>query len=159
MPEREHAPLAKSSPDFWERFFEFVETFIQHAIAVILIAAAVILLGDAVVQFFREVFENPHDAVLTLLAALLLALMLVELLQTIRVSIAQHTLSAEPFLIVGIIASVRRMLIITAEQTSLMQEPETFRLILVELFLLAVTVILLSAAIYLLRKTRKLGSF
>ncbi len=50
-----------------------------------------------------------------LLDRTLLALMLVELLYTVQVSFRAHTLQPEPFLIVGLIAATRRILVVTAE--------------------------------------------
>ena len=41
--------------------------------------------------------------------------MIVEILYTLQVPFREHTLVAEPFLIVGLIAAIRRVLILTAE--------------------------------------------
>jgi hypothetical protein len=43
-------------------------------------------------------------------------------LHTVRISIRQHVLVTEPFLIVGLIASVRRILVITLEAATLTKE-------------------------------------
>jgi hypothetical protein len=48
---------------------------------------------------------------------LLFVLMLVEILHTVRVSFRSGTLICEPFLIVGLIASIRRVLAITLESS------------------------------------------
>jgi hypothetical protein len=45
--------------------------------------------------------------------------MLVEILHTVRISIHSHVLVTEPFLIVALIASIRRILVITLEAASL----------------------------------------
>ena len=47
---------------------------------------------------------------LRVLDELLVALMLVEILHTVRISIRSHVLVTEPFLVIGLIASIRRML-------------------------------------------------
>ena len=44
---------------------------------------------------------------------LLFVLVLVEILHTVRISIRAHEILIEPFLIVGLIASIRRVLVIT----------------------------------------------
>jgi uncharacterized membrane protein (DUF373 family) len=49
-----------------------------------------------------------------LLDRMLLILMIVELLYTVQVSFREHTLVPEPFLIVGLIAVTRRILVVTA---------------------------------------------
>jgi uncharacterized membrane protein (DUF373 family) len=50
---------------------------------------------------------------LRVLDQLLVVLMLVEVLHTVRISIRSHYLVTEPFLVVGLIASIRRLLVIT----------------------------------------------
>ena len=56
---------------------------------------------------------------LLVLDQLLVVLMLVEILHTVRISIHSHILVTEPFLVVGLIASIRRILVITLEATNL----------------------------------------
>ena len=72
---------------------------------------------------------------LPVLDQLLVVLMLVEVLHTVRISIRSHILVTEPFLVVGLIASIRRILVITLEAASLTQggawateSPSIFRL-------------------------------
>ena len=62
------------------------------------------------------------NLVLSVLDQLLVVLMLVEILYTVRLSIRSHTLVTEPFLVVGLIASIRRILVITLEATTLTKE-------------------------------------
>jgi Phosphate-starvation-inducible E family len=47
------------------------------------------------------------------------ALMLVEILHAVRISIRSHVLVTEPFLVIGLIASIRRMLVINLELATL----------------------------------------
>ena len=49
---------------------------------------------------------------LRVLNELLIVLMLVEILHTVRISIRSHVLVTEPFLVVGLIASIRRILVL-----------------------------------------------
>jgi uncharacterized membrane protein (DUF373 family) len=53
---------------------------------------------------------------------LLIVLMLVEILHTVRISIRSHVLVTEPFWVVGLIASTRRILVITLEAATLTKE-------------------------------------
>jgi phosphate-starvation-inducible protein E len=53
---------------------------------------------------------------------LLVALMLVEILHTVRISIHSHVLVTEPFLVIGLIASIRRMLVISLEMATLTKQ-------------------------------------
>ncbi len=47
------------------------------------------------------------------------ALMLVEILHTVRIFIRSHVLVTEPVLVIGLIASIRRMLVISLELATL----------------------------------------
>src|ERR1700694_466328 len=62
------------------------------------------------------------NLLLRVLDQLLVVLMLVEILHTVRISIRSHTLVTEPFLVVGLIASIRRILVITLEAATLTKE-------------------------------------
>lgn len=89
------------------------------------------------------------------LDSLLLVLMIVELLHTIRLFIVEHALVPEPFLIVALIAGVRRMLILTTEASQYIQsKPEQFRMAMIEMGLLVVSFIIIAGAILLLRQTQ-----
>ncbi len=63
------------------------------------------------------------DSVYHIIDRLLFVLMLVEILHTVHASIRSGTLLCEPFLIVGLIACIRRILVITLE-TSQITQPE-----------------------------------
>jgi hypothetical protein len=81
--------------------------------------------------------------------------MVVELLYTVQVSFREHALVPEPFLLVALIAAVRRMLVITAEfsaQAGL--DEKLFRHVMWELALLTVLVVVLVASLVILRKKR-----
>jgi uncharacterized membrane protein (DUF373 family) len=101
------------------------------------------------------------EMVLRVLDQLLVVLMLVEILHTVRISIRSHTLVTEPFLVVGLIASIRRILVITLEAAALTKEgkwttPEganIFRASMIELGLLGVLVLVLVYSITLLRRS------
>jgi len=88
-----------------------------------------------------------------LLDQILLVLLLVELLYTVQVSFREHTLTAEPFLLVGLISVIRRILVITAvfgEQHQSGQVPPS--MLVPELAVLAVLLIALTVALVLLRR-------
>lgn len=136
------------------RFLEWTEDGILYAISAVLIVAMVALLIAASLEFVGSVGGDLREGILRLLDSVLLVMMMVEILGTINVSLRQHTLVPDQFLIIGLIAAIRRMLVITAEQTDFLHEPETFRLVLWELALLGALVVVLAVAIYLLHRTR-----
>jgi uncharacterized membrane protein (DUF373 family) len=100
-------------------------------------------------------------AIFELIDRLLLVLMLVELLHTVRISIRSHILVVEPFLIIGLIATIRRTLVLTLQAENFTQNTQWganveahFRASMVEWGLLAGMIVVLVASIYVIRKTR-----
>jgi len=96
---------------------------------------------------------------LLVLDQLLVVLMLVEILHTVRISIHSHILVTEPFLVVGLIASIRRILVITLEAATLTKggtwstdSASIFRASMTELGLLGLLVLILVFSITLLRR-------
>jgi uncharacterized membrane protein (DUF373 family) len=134
--------------------FSGVQDVVYVALGVLLAVSAVAILVQGAVDLVHAVTTRVEvRAIVTLLDRILLALMIVELLYTVQVSFREHALVAEPFLLVALIAAVRRILVITAEfgaQPAI--EPETFRHIMWELGLLTVLIIVLVASIVILRR-------
>jgi Phosphate-starvation-inducible E family len=96
---------------------------------------------------------------LVVLDQLLVVLMLVEILHTVRISIHSHYLVTEPFLVVGLIASIRRILVITLEAATLTkggtwsgEGASIFRASMYELGLLGFLILVLVTSIALLRR-------
>ncbi len=96
---------------------------------------------------------------LRVLDELLVALMLVEILHTVRISIRSHVLVREPFLVMGLIASIRRMLVISLELATLAKQgawstegASLFRAPMIELGLLGLLVLAFVFSITLLRR-------
>jgi hypothetical protein len=69
------------------------------------------------------------------------------------VVIARRRVVVEPFLIVGIVAAVRRLIVISAEAENLLGTAE-FRDVMLEIGVLAATVLLLGATVLVLRIKR-----
>jgi uncharacterized membrane protein (DUF373 family) len=93
--------------------------------------------------------------IISLLDRILRILMIIEVLSTVQVSFREHALVAEPFLIVGLIAAIRRILILTAEFSRLLEMGEVaFRNAMIELGLLTAMVVALVASLFILRRQR-----
>lgn len=144
-----HAPSSRT-----DRLLTGAETVVYLITAVLLVVAAVSLLGSASWHFVTDLGdEGAGEAALFMLDRLLLVLMLVEILYTVRASLRTHSLIPEPFLIVGLIAGVRRILVITAEAWHLGDvNPEEFRMGMIELGLLTVMTVAIVVAVILLRR-------
>jgi uncharacterized membrane protein (DUF373 family) len=83
----------------------------------------------------------------------LLILLLVELLYTVQVSFREHALVPEPFLLVGLIAAIRRVLVLTADFGELHNQPEAvFQHLVMELAVLTLLIVTLVISLFLLRK-------
>ena len=79
--------------------------------------------------------------------------MIVELLYTVQVSFREHALVPEPFLIVGLIATVRRLLVLTAEFARFLEKGDgEFQGAMLELALLTVMIVALVVSLVILRK-------
>ena len=131
---------------------ERAEHYIYLAAGYILVFAAAGLLVAALIEMGGSIMEGKYTtAMVHLLDRVLLALMLAEIIYTVgRISRTQ-TLETEPFLIVGIIAAIRRILIITAESTGHFDLGDpVFQALLAELGLLALIIFLLAWSMRLL---------
>jgi uncharacterized membrane protein (DUF373 family) len=130
------------------------EFLIDTVVALALIVGGTILLGVVIYDFVSGLGQGPFVVVvLELLSGLLLVFIFTELITTIRVVIARRKVVVEPFLIVGIVAAVRRLIVISAEAENLLGTAE-FRDVILEIGVLAVTVLLLGATVLVLRIRR-----
>jgi hypothetical protein len=151
------------SPAVRERIaqiFTRVEDVVYVGLGVLLATGAVLLLVNAGVALGRQVASDAMPApIIELLDRVLLVVMLIELLYTVQVSFREHALVPEPFLIVGLIAATRRILVLTAEFAKLAQEGGTaFLHAMLELGLLTAMVLVFVAALVLLRRRSPLAS-
>jgi uncharacterized membrane protein (DUF373 family) len=136
---------------------EAVEHLIYAVIAVFLIAAAGMLLAGAAFDVARTFdFNNFHQIVVNALDAVLLVFVVAELLHTVRVTLRDRALTAEPFLVVGLIAGVRRILILTASNGTIHNGPD-FVAYWVEFVLLIFLVIAMVAALFVWRRVVPAG--
>jgi uncharacterized membrane protein (DUF373 family) len=148
---------------FRVRFHDFLsqaEMFVYAVLAVLLFITALGAIATAG-KILWDGFAHWNIATQTLLVLdqLLVVLMLVEIMHTVRISIHSHVLVTEPFLIVGLIACIRRILVITLEAATLTKggtwTPEgasIFRASMFELGLLGFLILALAISIALLRR-------
>jgi uncharacterized membrane protein (DUF373 family) len=154
------SPAGRTRPDVRERIaqaFTQVEDVLYVGIGVVLAAGAVGLLLDAAVTFARSIAAGSiGGGIVGMLDQLLLILMMIEILYTVQVSFREHVLVPEPFVLVAMIAAVRRILVLTAEFGDLMDRGETvFRYAMIELGLLTVMTGVMVACLVGLRKRDK----
>jgi uncharacterized membrane protein (DUF373 family) len=136
------------------------EVAIYAVLAALLFVTALLTIADAARMLWASLGHwTIATDTLRVLDQLLVVLMLVEILHTVRISIHSHYLVTEPFLVVGLIASIRRILVITLEAANLTKggtwTPDVasmFRSSMWELGLLGVLVLILVFSITLLRR-------
>ena len=144
----------RSWPSLGALVLNRAESGVLIMIGVVLVGLAVLMLGNAVVEVVNAVRANRiHESAIEILDRVLLVMMTMEIVYTVAISLEAHALVAEPFLIIGAIAAIRRMLVITATSTKDEHAaPEVFRNTLIELALLALIVITMALAIWMLRR-------
>jgi uncharacterized membrane protein (DUF373 family) len=76
---------------------------------------------------------------------------LVELLSAVRITISKRELVAEPFLLVGIIASIKEIVVLSVKAAESIGDGPIFRDQLWEIGVLGVVVLLLGATAWMLR--------
>jgi uncharacterized membrane protein (DUF373 family) len=124
-----------------------------YGVAFLLLAAAAVIVVissvEAVIQTTTRQISTLDGGVL-ILNRILLTLIIAELAHTLRTDLLRHEISAEPFLFIALIATVRRILIVTAEFDRPQSNQELTRL-LFELGTLALLVLAIAGAIFLIR--------
>ena len=145
-------------PERYKKLFTGVldafERVAYLAIALALSVPIVLLVVSAAMSMLEVAEVGVLETVLAVLDRLLLAFIFVELIDTIRVTMTERGIFiAEPFLLVGLIAVVRRILLLTAglEQA---ESTETFQNMLMELGVMTGLVIVLTIALYFTRRMR-----
>jgi hypothetical protein len=142
-------------------FLREAEVVIYYAVAVLLAVTAATAIASAGRMLWSGIVHWTMAAeTLRVLDQLLVVLMVVEILHTVRISLRSHILLAtEPFLVVGLIASMRRVLVISMQMSTLTKEGKwsadgtsIFRASMLELALLVVFVLVLVFSITLLRR-------
>jgi phosphate starvation-inducible membrane PsiE len=135
-------------------FLRASENVVLTLIAIVLFVLAMLLLITSVIGMVRDMAAGTlANAGIEVLNSILLVMMIMEIVYTVTKSLESHLLVAEPFLIIGAIAAIRRMIIITAESTKIeMTNPDLFHSLLLELGLLAVIVVAMAFSIWILRR-------
>jgi len=143
-----------SARDWIARSFTHVEDILYVGLGVLLGAGALVLLADATLTFVANLIAGTLPGrIIGLLDRVLLVLMFAEILYTVQVSFREHALVPEPFLVVGLIAAIRRVLVITAEFADVKDSAGgAFHAMMVELGLLTVLSLVLVVSLVLLRR-------
>jgi uncharacterized membrane protein (DUF373 family) len=134
-----------------ERVMSWAEDVVYLGIAVLLLLGAITLLVVAADQLLDVFDDFGSDVVVEVLDTLLLVFIVVELLSATRTTLAERELVAEPFLIVGIIASIKEIVVLSVKAADSIGTGDEFRDQLWEIGVLGVVVALLGGTAWLLR--------
>ncbi len=163
LPARQHK-AQEEPPDaalrVAKRVFIGIEHYVYVGIGLLLALAAVVALVGAVGLLWNSTHDlTGEESVLRVIDRLLFVLMLVEIFHTVRVSIQSGALTSEPFLIVGLIATIRRVLVITLQTSEVTkgndwtpQQEAILRASMIELGVLAGLIIVMVVSIWILRR-------
>lgn len=138
-----------------DRAIGWLEDVLYVVIALVLAlcaAALVVSLARGVPDLFGTGGQAP---VLEVLDAVLLVFIVVELLFAVRATVARRELVAEPFLVVGIIASIKEIVVISVKAADATGKGDVFRDEVTLVGVLGVLTLLLAAAAFLLRRKER----
>lgn len=109
------APRGGAREPRWSQFStawtEHAQDIVSAAVGLTLIIMAAAILVASVVKFFDEVGPKGLTLAATdLLDKVLLVLIVVEIVHTVILSLRAHALAAQPFIVVGLVAVIRKIL-------------------------------------------------
>ncbi len=141
--------------------FLTVEVVAYVVLGVMLAIAVLVGVGGAAVSLWGAILaQGEAETLVVAVDRLLFVLMVVEVMHTVRVSFRSGKLVCEPFLIVGLIASIRRVLVITLEtsqaHTPGKWNPDAQALLnstMLELAVLGGLILVMVISIYMLRRS------
>ncbi|KWX22928.1 hypothetical protein AFM11_18120 [Mycolicibacterium wolinskyi] len=155
MATREHTEGEQERERFADRALRIAEDTVYWSIAVLLLAGCVVLIV-AQVNVIPRLRDNPATTImLELLDGLLLVFIFVELLYAVRTSLRSRELVAEPFLIVGILACIKEIVVLSVDAAKLLDKGPEFARAVVQVGVLGGLVLVLAAAIFVLRLQRR----
>lgn len=134
-----------------ERGLHIAEDVIYALVAVVLVGGATVVLVAAIYDFATSVSDGVKKAIEETLTSLLIVFILVELLSAVRSAIKERRLVAEPFLLVGILAAIKELVVVATFKFEELKPTEAA----VKIGVLGAVVIGLAIATLLLRRKER----
>jgi len=149
------AAVARGTSAISEGLVSF-ELVLYASVGVLLGIAGVLIIVGTVSGLARGIshHDGAVDVAVLVLDRVLLALIVGDLLYTLRFVVRTHEIAVEPFLYIGLIAVVRRILIVTAQFERPLTGGRALTNLLLELGLLGFLAFALSLAVYFVRRAR-----
>jgi uncharacterized membrane protein (DUF373 family) len=136
-----------------DRALQFAENAVYAATGVFLVVGALIVMGSIAYHLVRDIGDGADRAVTAALDGLLLVFILLELLSAVRATMTERRLVAEPFLVVGIIAAIKEIVVTALDASEL--SGERFDDAMINVGVLASAILLLSVATFLIRRKER----
>ena len=150
MPEEEDKPqplLTRMTNDG----LRWAEDVIYALVALTLLGSALLVLGNTVYDLVTEATDGVTKAMQSTLDSLLIVFILVELIAAVRSTLKERKLVAEPFLLVGIIASIKEVVVVAA----FAKKGEDVQESMLEVGVLGAVVVGLALSTYVLRRKER----
>jgi uncharacterized membrane protein (DUF373 family) len=138
-----------------DRALGWAEDVVYVGIAAMLFIGALVLLFVAGDQLLDVLDDFGSAPIVEVLDTLLLVFIVIELLSAVRRTLSERELIAEPFLVVGIIASIKEIVVLSVKAAESIGSGAPFRDQLWQIGVLGVVVVLLGATAWLLRRKER----
>ncbi|MCA1671363.1 MAG: phosphate-starvation-inducible PsiE family protein [Actinobacteria bacterium] len=128
-----------------------IEDIVYAITALFLAAGAGIVLVVAAYNFAKDVNKDVKEAIEVAIDWLLIVFILVELLSAVRTAIKEHKLVAEPFLLVGVLAAIKEMVVVATFRIETQKTSDA----VLKIGVLSAVVLGLAVASYVLRRSQR----
>jgi uncharacterized membrane protein (DUF373 family) len=135
------------------RVLGWAEDGVQVVAGLVLVASAGVVLVDVIYHLALDLDHGAIKAVAKAINGLLTVFILLELLAGLRATLTRRTLVAEPFLVVGIIASIRGIIIVALEVRNESSRP--FNEAMIEIGVLGLLALVLAVAAFVVRRKER----
>src|SRR6202167_3038184 len=121
---------------------EHAQGLVSVIVGAVLIVLAAAELVSGIVDFFTSVRKVGIDAAgITVLDRVLLVLILIEIVHTVVLSLRSHRLVAQPFIIVGLVAVIRKILFVLSGQKLVSTSVLALLIAMVAVFVLSLVLV------------------
>jgi uncharacterized membrane protein (DUF373 family) len=139
-----------------DRALHAAENLVYGLAGAVLVLGALFVLGTILYRLGRDLTDGTLQAVTAALDGLLLVFILLELLAAVRATMTERRLVAEPFLIVGIIASIKEIVVTALDAKEERGEGgAAFADAITEIGVLGAVVLVLAVATLLVRRKER----
>lgn len=147
---------AQPTPPIVNRVLRLAENAVYLLVSFVLICAALVLLAQGSYDLATSLDDGVANAIRDVLETLLLVFILVELLSATRETMNERRIVAEPFLLVGIIASIKEVVVLAiGAKEDVGKDKEAFESAMLGIGTMSGLLLVLSIAILLVRRKER----